>query len=265
MVPRSYSRCLSSWDRKVPWAQSWKLVWETEFISFFWRDAGRRGNHSLFSRLLHSQSWGISNSSGPIGAKSGVPKVIPGEEKLQKHRTFQWVERRQDKPVAGVKACEHLFSRAGVASDLASYKLGFLCILICIHASVGSCHIFSCSVSKLSMLPLSSHASTKGSALFSQGQLFLSRVDVGQHRNWKTEAGLKSLLSEVRAWPDRFLFLDMKEVTWHSSHGDSLKSSDSPPPPHIIKGLVIKITKFSFLLTWSWGALSGWTYRQYHR
>lgn len=57
-------------------------------------------------------------------------------------RMFRWVERRQDMPVIGVTCCEHAFTRAGVARDLASYKLGCLCILICVHAAVSSLIIF---------------------------------------------------------------------------------------------------------------------------
>lgn len=41
-------------------------------------------------------------------------------------------------PVAGVTCCEHAFTRARVARDRASYKLGCLCILMCVHAAVSS-------------------------------------------------------------------------------------------------------------------------------
>lgn len=64
---------------------------------------------------------------------SGMHKT-EGEETLQKqkllpvgvNRMFQLLERRQDMPVAGVKYCEHLFSWAGVARGLVSYRLGLL-------------------------------------------------------------------------------------------------------------------------------------------
>lgn len=97
---------------------------------------------------------------------SGMRKVTSGEETLQKlqavccgwDRMFQWVERRQDVPGAGVTCCEHAFTLARVARDLASYKLGCLCILICIHATVSSNHtLFYYPFSKLSVPPLSSH------------------------------------------------------------------------------------------------------------
>lgn len=123
---------------------------DRDVTSLFWRDVGRRVHHSLF----HIENYIVLRSVGVLGDRWGPgyphtrdwqPKQWCAWSNRRRGDTaetvvvgsvFQWLERRQDTPVAGVTCYEHFLPWAVVVSRLASYKLDLFCILICIHAKV---------------------------------------------------------------------------------------------------------------------------------
>lgn len=98
----------------------------------------------------HTRAW----QSDQWDVRSNVRRGDTAEA----HKLLAVVERRQDMTVAGVTCCEHAFTWARVARDLASYKLG------CLHFDLHPCRsefsnhiLFHYPSSGLSVLPLSSH------------------------------------------------------------------------------------------------------------